>query len=183
MKGHNAWAVMRCMMYHLNKNIPYDGWKYNFRSSKLTTEKYLQDVNKGQQYGYAMLERVCPEHVDLIKFWYPLFRFSYSKPEFAIRNAKIQYKEMQRIVKYVEERLPDEELPDLSIGINGLPNVYNRSKRSFEQYFLIVGVFLKFPQLNTMAIQDPLGIYSGWLEQLNIDKKFLSLYITKDLVC
>ncbi len=178
-----AWVVMRCVAHHLNSNLPYDGWKYNFRSSKLTPELYMKNVHLRLQYGFHHVEREFPTDNDLIKFWYPLFRLSYAKVDMAVRFGRTHYAQMKHFIKYIETKLPDEEEPTFTIDANGLPSIYNRSKKSMEEYFLVVAMFLKFPSLNKLVFNDPLNIYSTWLEQVHIDRRFISLYISKDLVC
>lgn len=180
--GLKPFETRRCLQYHLTSDIPYDGWKYNFKSSKITLEKYLQQI-KGGKWAYMQLEKEFPTKNDQLMFWYPFCRMvKYAVPGADVKVARKSYLAMQDTMKKVIARVRKKQFTAESLAVitaQQVPAVYELGADVFsEDYFLAVTLFLVFPQLNSVTSNEPF-VYDEWKKQVDLDKPFVSLYVSK----
>ena len=92
-------------------------------------------------------------------------------------TARKSIKDFEFLLEEVRAKLDEFETPDDSMGVGGLPKLYYFGNTTAENFYLVAGLFLKFPQLNKMICSDPLGLYSEFKKRLDVHKQFLSLYL------
>lgn len=185
-RGAMAWETMKCVQAHVHPKIPYDGFKYSFKSSIYNAEKFLEKVGKTAKHPFVMLEREYPTKMEMIKFWWPAYRDGYVPDNMAIKIARAKYKLfMIDILPKVEASLKNNcfDVDKLSkMQDNSMPGIYNfGAMGDVSYYYVAVALFMKFPELNTVTSNDPF-IYADWKAQVDKDKQFLSLYLDNSLL-
>lgn len=173
------------MQAHFNKNTPYDGWKYGFKTR--VSEEMLKR-NRSQLFSYEKIDRDHKTVLDQVRFFYPSFRNGYVKSSM-VKAIYTNHKMFMAQVADVKEKFTamlenfSKQMTKVSdiLGLTGdLPNVYLYSQRGgySEKDICLILLFLAIPELNKVVSQEPF-VYDNWKKVIDFHKPFISIYFNE----